>query len=62
VPLPRPEPQMLAIAEKIVEQKAGDFDPSEFVDRYEDTLHAMIEDKREATVARPSAPATTTAR
>lgn len=53
---------MLAIAEKIVEQKAGDFDPSEFVDRYEDTLHAMIEDKREATVARPSAPATTTAR
>jgi len=35
VPLPRPDPQMLAIAEKIVDQQAGEFDPGEFVDRYE---------------------------
>jgi DNA end-binding protein Ku len=35
VPLPMPDPQMLAIAEKIVDQQAGEFDPAEFVDRYE---------------------------
>jgi DNA end-binding protein Ku len=33
--LPKPDPQMLAIAEKIVDQQAGEFDPSEFVGRYE---------------------------
>ena len=33
--LPMPDPQMLAIAEKIVDQQAGEFDPAEFVDRYE---------------------------
>ena len=37
---------MLAIAEKIVEQQAGEFDPAEFVDRYEDALRAMIEEKK----------------
>ena len=37
-PLPKADPQMLAIAEKIVEQQAGKFDPSAFVDRYEDAL------------------------
>ena len=45
-PLPKPDPQMLAIAEKIVEQQAGEFDPAEFVDRYEDALRAMIEEKK----------------
>src|SRR5688500_6885892 len=34
--LPRPDKQMLAIAEKIIEQQSGDFDPAEFTDRYED--------------------------
>ena len=45
-PLPKPDPQMLAIAEKIVEQQAGEFDPAEFVDRYEDALRALIEEKK----------------
>ena len=44
--LPRPDAQMLAIAEKIVDQQSGDFDPSEFVDRYEDALRALIEEKK----------------
>jgi DNA end-binding protein Ku len=44
--LPRPDPQMLAIAEKIVDQQSGDFDPSEFTDRYEDALRALIEEKK----------------
>ena len=38
--LPRPDPRMLDIAGKIIEQQAGDFDPSEFQDRYEDALRA----------------------
>ena len=36
---------MLAIAEKIIEQQEGDFDPSTFVDRYEEALKAMIAEK-----------------
>jgi DNA end-binding protein Ku len=41
----KPDPGMIAIAEKIIEQKQGPFDPSKFVDRYEEALKAMIEDK-----------------
>ena len=44
--LPKPDAQMLAIAEKIVDQQSGDFDPSVFVDRYEDALRALIEEKK----------------
>jgi DNA end-binding protein Ku len=46
-PLPKPDAQMLAIAEKIVEQQAGDFDPAEFVDRYEDALRELINEKKQ---------------
>jgi DNA end-binding protein Ku len=52
--LPKPDAQMLAIAEKIVDQQAGKFDPSEFVDRYEDALRALIEDKRKGRVIKPA--------
>ena len=54
-PLPRPDPQMLAIAEKIVEQQAGRFDPADFVDRYEDALRALIEQKKKGRPVRPVA-------
>jgi DNA end-binding protein Ku len=37
---------MISIAEKIIEQKEGPFDPSQFVDRYEEALQALIEDKK----------------
>lgn len=37
---------MIAIAEKIMAQKETPFDPSLFVDRYEDALRELIEDKR----------------
>jgi len=53
-PLPKPDPQMLAIAEKIVEQQAGTFDPDEFVDRYEDALRALIEQKKKGRAVRPA--------
>jgi DNA end-binding protein Ku len=44
--LPKPNAQMLDIAEKIVAQQSGDFDPAEFTDRYEDALRALIEEKK----------------
>ena len=51
------DPQMIAIAEKIIEQQEGPFDPSQFVDRYEEALKALIEDKKKghapAKVAEP---------
>jgi DNA end-binding protein Ku len=40
------DPAMIAIAEKIIEQQAGPFDPSQFVDRYEDALKTMIDQKK----------------
>jgi DNA end-binding protein Ku len=54
--LPKPDPRMLEIAEKIVDQQKAEFDPSAFVDRYEDALRAMIERKKKgAPVALASA-------
>jgi DNA end-binding protein Ku len=55
--LPKPDPQMLQIAEKIVEQQSGDFDPDEFRDRYEDALRALIEQKRKGKPVKSSKPA-----
>lgn len=47
VDLPKSDPQMLDIAEKIVDQQRGDFDPSKFVDRYEQALREVIDRKRQ---------------
>jgi DNA end-binding protein Ku len=41
-----PDAGMIGIAEKIIEQKEGPFDPSKFVDRYEEALKALIADKQ----------------
>jgi DNA end-binding protein Ku len=38
--------QMIDIAERIIEQLEGPFDPEEFTDRYEDALRDLIEEKR----------------
>lgn len=38
--------EMLKLADHIVESKKGDFDPSEFVDRYEEALVELIRRKR----------------
>lgn len=46
VPHGKPDRQMISIAEQIIAQKEGEFDPSEFTDRYEDALRALIEEKR----------------
>ena len=42
----KPDPGMIDIAEKIIEQKEGPFDPSKFVDRYEEALKKLIADKQ----------------
>ena len=51
------DPAMISIAEKIIEQQEGPFDPSQFVDRYEEALKALVEDKKKghkpAKVAEP---------
>lgn len=47
VDLPKADPRMLDIAEKIVDQQRGDFDPSKFVDRYERALREVIDRKRQ---------------
>lgn len=41
-----PDPDMISIAERVIEQREGPFDPSLFVDRYEEALKALIEDKQ----------------
>jgi DNA end-binding protein Ku len=42
----KPDAAMIAIAEKIIDQQAGPFDPRQFVDRYEQALKALIADKQ----------------
>jgi len=50
-------PAMIAIAEKIIEQQEGPFDPSQFTDRYEDALRALIKEKEKGhTVKAPEEP------
>lgn len=44
--LPKPDRRMLDIAEKIVEQQEGKFDPSTFKDRYEDAVRDLISRKK----------------
>jgi DNA end-binding protein Ku len=55
----KPDAAMISIAEAIIEQKEGPFDPNQFVDRYEEALQALIEDKKKghkpAKVAEPDA-------
>jgi DNA end-binding protein Ku len=42
----KPDAAMIAIAEKIIEQQEGPFDPTQFVDRYEQALKALIAEKQ----------------
>lgn len=53
----KPNPQMVEIAAKIIDQLEGPFDPSLFTDRYEDALRDLVREKEEghkiAAVAEP---------
>ena len=46
IPAHKGDKEMVAIAEKIIEQKEGPFDPSKFNDRYEDALRDLIAEKK----------------
>jgi len=46
IPDKKPDTKMIAIAEQIIDQLVGPFGPSEFKDRYEDALRALIESKQ----------------
>jgi DNA end-binding protein Ku len=42
----KPDEEMISIAQKIIQQREGPFDPVQFQDRYEDALKALIEEKK----------------
>lgn len=46
IPDKKPDAAMIQIAQKIIEQKEGPFDPEQFNDRYEDALRALIKEKQ----------------
>ncbi|HSM96554.1 MAG TPA: Ku protein [Rhizomicrobium sp.] len=46
IPAAHPGKQMIEIAEKIIEQQEGDFDPDQFKDRYENALRDLIRRKQ----------------
>jgi DNA end-binding protein Ku len=60
IPAAKPDRQMVEIAEKIIGQLEGPFDPQEFRDRYEEALRDLIHRKehgeRPVAVAPPAAP------
>jgi DNA end-binding protein Ku len=57
IPDEKPNPQMVDIAAKIIDQLEGPFDTSQFTDRYEDALRELVAEKEKghkiATVKEP---------
>ena len=45
IPAVKADPKMVQIAEQIISQQEGPFDPTQFNDRYEDALRALIKEK-----------------
>ena len=53
----KPPAEMVAIAAQIIAQQQGPFDPSQFTDRYEEALRALIKEKEKGhKVTAPEAP------
>jgi DNA end-binding protein Ku len=48
IPDQEPDPELLGLAESLIEKKTGKFDPKEFHDRYVDALRDLIERKKKA--------------
>jgi DNA end-binding protein Ku len=46
IPDAKPDAKMVDIAERIIEQLEGPFDPTQFDDRYEEALKALIAEKQ----------------
>ena len=47
IPDKKPDAKMVDIAERIIEQLQGPFDPTQFDDRYEEALKALIAEKKQ---------------
>lgn len=45
IPVGKPDPEMLELAAKLIEQKVTEFDPQKYEDRYEAALMQMIREK-----------------
>lgn len=56
IPDKKPDAAMIQIAQKIIEQKEGPFDPEQFNDRYEDALRALIKEKQKGKGRKVTAP------
>jgi DNA end-binding protein Ku len=48
IPNAKPDPEMLDLAEALIEKKTAKFDPTKFHDRYVDALKELIERKRKS--------------
>jgi len=55
IPDAAPDPAMIDIARRIIEQKAGPFEPDAFVDRYAEALKALIASKQSGRKPSPTA-------
>ncbi|HXC90523.1 MAG TPA: Ku protein, partial [Stellaceae bacterium] len=49
------DPELVALAETIIERKAGPFEPTNFHDRYQDALRELVETKTKGLPAAPRA-------
>ena len=56
IPQHKPDVRMIQIAEQIIAQQSGPFDPSSFNDRYEDALRDLIRQKQDGGGGGVSAP------
>ncbi len=56
IPHRKSDRKMIVIAEQIIDQLAGPFDPTQFNDRYEEALRALIHDKQAGGAAEVTAP------
>ena len=56
IPARKADAKMVAIAEQIIAQQEGPFDPSDFVDHYEDALRELIASKQDGGDGGVSAP------
>ncbi|GGJ21705.1 hypothetical protein GCM10011320_31240 [Neoroseomonas lacus] len=56
IPVRKADPKMVHIAEQIISQQQGPFDPSGFVEHYEEALRELIRSKQDGDDAGVSAP------
>jgi DNA end-binding protein Ku len=56
IPQRKSDQQMIVIAEQIIDQLAGPFDPTRFTDRYEAALRALIRNKQAGDAGEVTAP------